>query len=288
VEVFPEACEEARKWLDRVFLADACRWEPPVEKGYFDVLVFSDVLEHLVDPKTALERYLPWLRPAGSVVLSIPNVRFWGVVQHLVEGYWTYQDEGLLDRDHVRFFTWAEVRRLLESCGLECTEVRSNLDSRCPDVPAGKTADLRLGRITIHDLEPEDLREFFVFQYLVRAARTRESLLVEARRLEASGRIAGAFGLYAGLVARDGGDAAMARKLSQAWTTAEERRQASHLIEACLSVRPANIDLLIASSRLLVEEGRPEDAAQRLERVLFYMPDHAEARSRLEELGVRS
>jgi 2-polyprenyl-3-methyl-5-hydroxy-6-metoxy-1,4-benzoquinol methylase len=175
IDVHADACHEAEKWLDHVVHADACLWNPPVDKGYFDRFVLGDVLEHLLDPKATLEHYLPWLKPSGVVVLSVPNVRYWGVVQPLVEGHWTYKDEGILDRDHVRFFTWAEIKQLLASCGLECAEVRWNLDTRCPDVPDGKTTDLRLGRITIHDLEPDELKEFFVFQYLVRGVRSKES-----------------------------------------------------------------------------------------------------------------
>ena len=53
VEVNSDAYQEARRWLDHVCCEDACAWEPPVEEGYFDVLVFADVLEHLLDPKAS-------------------------------------------------------------------------------------------------------------------------------------------------------------------------------------------------------------------------------------------
>jgi 2-polyprenyl-3-methyl-5-hydroxy-6-metoxy-1,4-benzoquinol methylase len=285
VECHPQAFEEARRWLDQVFLADASQWEPPVGKGYFDVLVLADVLEHLLDPKAVLERYLAWLKPAGSVVMSIPNVRFWGVVKHLVDGYWTYQDEGLLDRDHVRFFTWAEIERLMASCGLEVAEVRWNLDDRCPQVPEGKTVDLQLGRMTLHGLEPDELRDFFVFQYLVRGARSRERLLTDARQLEASGRGQEAFGLYASLAARDEVEPGLVRKLAQLWTTAEERQRASSMLEECLRLHPAHPELLVTSARMLAEDRQVDAARQRLERVLLFLPEHGEARRLLDALS---
>ena len=285
VEINTDACQEARKWLDHVRCEDACAWEPPVGDGYFDVLVFADILEHLLDPKATLEHYLRWLKPTGSVVMSIPNVRYWGLVKNLVDGYWTYEDEGLLDRDHVRFFTWTEVERLLASCGLECGEVRSNLDRRCPDVPDGKAIDLRLGRITLHDLEPDELRQFFTFQYLVRGVRTRKHLLGEAERMEVEGRGPEAFRLYASLLDRDGVDTRAAGRLAEIGTTAEEKREASALIDKCLHVHPANIDLLLASAQLLSAEQRLEEARQRLERVLLFVPEHGEARARLDRLS---
>ncbi len=285
VEIQPDAYEEAKKWLDHVVLADARDWEPPLEKGCFDVLVFADVLEHLRNPEAALEHYLPWLKPTGSVVMSIPNVRFWGVVQHLANGRWTYQDEGLLDRDHVRFFTWAEINRLLASCGLMCREVRPNLDGRCPEVPEGKTTDLRLGRVTIHDLGPEEVKEFFVFQYFVRAERTKEHLLTEAERLEATGRHSEAFRLYAHLLGRNGTDTKAAAKLAELGRTPKEKEEAFTLIDDCLSTHPANTELLIATARLLVGQERFSEAKQRLERVLLFLPDHKEARDHLDGLS---
>jgi 2-polyprenyl-3-methyl-5-hydroxy-6-metoxy-1,4-benzoquinol methylase/glycosyltransferase involved in cell wall biosynthesis len=285
VDVHIGACHEAEKWLDHVVHADACQWDPPVDKGYFDLIVLGDVLEHLLDPKGTLEHYLPWLKPSGMVVLSMPNVRYWGVVQNLVNGHWTYEAEGILDRDHVRFFTWNEIERLLASCGLECAEVRWNLDTRCPDVPDGKTTDLRLGRITIHDLGPDECREFFVFQYLVRCVRTKEGLLAEAEGLEASGRGEEAFGTYADLLAGNGEDPKLVRKLAELAKTEQEKTRASALIEECLRLHPANVELLIASAGLLVEEERVEEAKQRLERILLFVPDHPEAKARLDGLG---
>jgi 2-polyprenyl-3-methyl-5-hydroxy-6-metoxy-1,4-benzoquinol methylase len=287
IDVHGDACHEARRWLDHVVHGDACHWDPPVEQGYFDLIVLGDILEHLLDPKATLEHYLPWLKPSGTVVLSVPNVRYWGVVEPLVEGYWTYKDEGILDRDHVRFFTWAEIQQLLASCGLECSEVRWNLDTRCPEVQDGKRTELRLGRITIHDLEPDELREFFVFQYLVRGVRTKDRLLAEAERLEASGKSREAFELYADLVARNGGDSKLLWKLTEVGRSPEEKKRASAVLEECLRVHPANTELLIASARLLVEEERVEEAKQRLERVLLFIPDHGEAKTRLEGLARR-
>ncbi len=285
VEIHPDACREAEKWLDRAFCADARQWEPPVAEGYFDAIIFADVLEHLPDPEAVLRHYLRWLNLTGSVVMSIPNVRFWEVVKNLADGYWTYQDEGLLDRDHVRFFTWAEIQRLLASCGLECGEALSNLDRRCPEAPPGETIDLRLGRITLHDLTPDELREFFTVQFLLRGVRTREHLLERAERMEEEGRGAEAFRLYADLLARNEVDGKPARRLAALATTAEEKREAATIIDACLRTRPANIDLLLASARLLDEQERVGEARQRLEQVLLFAPGHEEAKARLDGLS---
>jgi hypothetical protein len=151
-------------------------------------------------------------------------------------------------------------------------------------VPGGKTIDLRLGRLSLHDLDPDEIREFFTFQYLVRGVRTKKHLLKEAERMEVEGRAPEAFRLYASLLGRGGVDAKAAGRLAEIGSTTEEKREASALIDKCLHVHPANIELLLASARLLAEEERLEEARQRLERVLLFVPEHGEARARLDGL----
>jgi 2-polyprenyl-3-methyl-5-hydroxy-6-metoxy-1,4-benzoquinol methylase len=73
----------------------------------FDVVMFADVLEHMVEPENALRATVKALAQGGIVVASIPNVRHWrAVVWPLMRhGAWTYTETGILDRTHLRFFT---------------------------------------------------------------------------------------------------------------------------------------------------------------------------------------
>jgi 2-polyprenyl-3-methyl-5-hydroxy-6-metoxy-1,4-benzoquinol methylase len=86
----------------------------------FDCIVFNDVLEHVVDPWTTLDRAKGFLAPGGHVVASIPNVRHYIVVRNLaLRGRWEYTDWGVLDRTHLRFFTRASIEELFDSADLE-------------------------------------------------------------------------------------------------------------------------------------------------------------------------
>ena len=52
------------------------------------------------------------------LVGSVPNVRFWGnMINLLIRRDWKYEDSGVLDKTHLRFFTRKSLRRLLESAG---------------------------------------------------------------------------------------------------------------------------------------------------------------------------
>jgi predicted TPR repeat methyltransferase len=90
-----------------------------------DLIVFNDVLEHMTDPWSVLHHARGMLAPGGSVVVSIPNVRHFSVAGKLLfRGSWEYQEWGILDRTHLRFFTKTSIRELLESSGFVITDMR--------------------------------------------------------------------------------------------------------------------------------------------------------------------
>ena len=57
------------------------------------------------------------LRPGGRIVLSIPNVGHYSVVEDLLAGRWDYLPIGLLCYTHFRFFTRATLASWLERLG---------------------------------------------------------------------------------------------------------------------------------------------------------------------------
>ena len=82
-----------------------------------DCVIFADVLEHLVDPWAAVRQAREMLAPGGALVVSIPNVLHHAVVKDLLRGRFDYRDAGVLDRTHLRFFTAATARELVEQAG---------------------------------------------------------------------------------------------------------------------------------------------------------------------------
>jgi SAM-dependent methyltransferase len=99
----------------------------------FDVLLLMDVLEHLVDPWTALRGLRERLRPDGRALISLPNVACWTVRNALLRGRWEYTRDGLLDRTHLRFFTFDTARVLIRDSGFTLTEWWATM----PSVPLG-------------------------------------------------------------------------------------------------------------------------------------------------------
>ncbi|HJV21890.1 MAG TPA: methyltransferase domain-containing protein [Holophagaceae bacterium] len=122
IEENPGAVEVARTRLDEVIqgnLADLESILGRLDGRRFDAIIFADVLEHLPWPRQVLEGFLPLLKPGGSVFISLPNVGLWSVRLGLLLGRFDYQDTGVLDRTHLRFFTRKSVAGLLAAAGLE-------------------------------------------------------------------------------------------------------------------------------------------------------------------------
>jgi SAM-dependent methyltransferase len=118
IELIPQAVQRAAAVLDEVVCADVEDESLSFIPGSFDVLIFADVLEHLLDPWGVLRRCVSWLSPAGRVVVSVPNVQNLDVIRRLVLGRWDYRERGILDVGHLRFFTYRSVCRLFDQAGL--------------------------------------------------------------------------------------------------------------------------------------------------------------------------
>jgi 2-polyprenyl-3-methyl-5-hydroxy-6-metoxy-1,4-benzoquinol methylase len=143
IESSAVACEVAAKRLSRVVPGDLQHADLGDEQ--FDVLIFADVLEHVPWPVGVLRSCLRWLAPNGSVIISLPNVGLWSVrFAHLL-GRWEYEETGVLDRTHLRFFTRKSARWLLGECGLAPIATTYNPGIVRPFVPHAKKLLTRRG-----------------------------------------------------------------------------------------------------------------------------------------------
>jgi SAM-dependent methyltransferase len=88
-------------------------------KGPYDQIVLGDVLEHTAEPDIVLRQLRPLLGPGGSFVISLPNVLTLRARAKLMRGVWHYEDAGIFDRTHLRFFSIASARELLGAAGLD-------------------------------------------------------------------------------------------------------------------------------------------------------------------------
>ena len=116
VEYDSDAAALAKKELDRVFAGDICLIIGELPNKYFDCITFNDVLEHLVDPYSVLTSMKDKLAPNGVIVCSIPNIRWFYALQSLLlKKQWKYEENGIMDKTHLRFFTEKSIIDMFNS-----------------------------------------------------------------------------------------------------------------------------------------------------------------------------
>jgi SAM-dependent methyltransferase len=85
----------------------------PFKDDYFDIVICSEVLEHIVSHQIAVEEIVRVLKPGCNLVVSVP--RYWPecICWALSQDYHNTQG------GHVRIFKQTELIADLESCGVE-------------------------------------------------------------------------------------------------------------------------------------------------------------------------
>ncbi|RLE24220.1 MAG: hypothetical protein DRJ65_10345 [Acidobacteria bacterium] len=115
VELNPIAAAIAEQSLDRVIEGDVL--DTDIGES-FDVITLNDVLEHVEDSDLLLRALVHrGIKPDGRLILSVPNIGHWSIVDDLIAGRWDYLPAGVLCTDHVRFFTRRGIHSLLRNNG---------------------------------------------------------------------------------------------------------------------------------------------------------------------------
>ncbi len=127
LEASPELAAQARTVLHQVLEADveALAAQKDDAGGPYDCIIFADVLEHLRDPWAVTKWGASLLAPGGSLVISVPNIRHLHLLNSVVlRRRWPYEEVGIFDRTHLRWFAYKNLPQLLNGTGLTITELR--------------------------------------------------------------------------------------------------------------------------------------------------------------------
>ena len=149
----------ARAQVDHVIEGNIELTIKNLDSESYDLVLCLDVLEHLVDPWTVVQELYMLLRPGGSIIISLPNVRNYRVVLPLLfNGTWRYQKYGIMDHTHLRFFAREGAQKILTENGFIIKDSADNgLQPR---------RKLELWKAV---LAKTVLRDLIVFQFLLRA-----------------------------------------------------------------------------------------------------------------------
>ncbi len=130
------------------------------EEEMFDYIIFGDVLEHLIDPWETLRKLKKYLKKDGFILASIPNVMHISVINNLIRGRFQYTDQGLLDKTHLRFFTYHEIVQMFASIGHTIVKQLANTISTNEEETALMD---NLCKITNEGFKIQ----YYIYQYLI-------------------------------------------------------------------------------------------------------------------------
>ena len=123
VELFEAAANEARGVLSEVITGNVETLSFDFAPASFDAIIFSEVLEHLVEPAAAVKRLARFVRPGGLLLASSPNIAHWRVIRELAHGRFDAADRGVFDRTHLRWFTPQTFSAMFEAAGFRVFDV---------------------------------------------------------------------------------------------------------------------------------------------------------------------
>lgn len=156
LELSEEAAAVARNFA-QVEAGDFEAMERADFEGSFDYVLMGDVLEHLFDTDKALSKVHKWLKPGGSLIVSVPNIANISILAQQLQGGWEYVEAGILDKTHVRFFTERTIQLYLQRNGYKIRLV-ARKTVKCDDMLEALCKELlQLHTVSVAE---EDLMNF--------------------------------------------------------------------------------------------------------------------------------
>ena len=173
----PEFLSLIKPRLDRYIHCDLNRTVTfPFKDEEFDVIIFGDILEHVFDPWSVLERFVRHLKPNGTIIISIPNsLLHYSAFRKIITGTHSYQSSGLWDNTHIRFFSRRMVLGMINKAGLEVVKYVPNYEydpwimEKKPILMAMFNQILKFicfGSADKETVNMEDMDDFYVIQFV--------------------------------------------------------------------------------------------------------------------------
>jgi 2-polyprenyl-3-methyl-5-hydroxy-6-metoxy-1,4-benzoquinol methylase len=176
--------EKAKKNLDAAYVRNVEK-DDLGDLGMFDIIIFADVLEHLLDPTAALEKVKKLLKPKGKILFSIPNMAHISIRLHLLRGFFEYTPIGLLDRTHLHYYDEHEVQHIFSEALLHIEEVNACTKPFAKSQISERLYEMGLGIVDDKFYDVLDRTKADVFQFVGYAvpAKTKQSATRPTRYL---------------------------------------------------------------------------------------------------------
>lgn len=122
IDISKLVIKEAKRVLTDAKLVDLNTGKLSFKSKVFDVIIASEVIEHLLAPIDILKEMNRVLKNEGELIISTPNLLYWGNRIKFLKGEFTYTDEGVFDRGHVHFYVYKTLLNDLKESGFKVVE----------------------------------------------------------------------------------------------------------------------------------------------------------------------
>lgn len=109
-----EAIKEAKKFYKdarQYNLNDLVDLDFGIEK--FNVIIFADVLEHVLFPEKVLEFFKKYLKDDWQIIISLPNIANWQIRLNLLFWKFDYTETWIMDKTHLHLYTFKSAKNLV-------------------------------------------------------------------------------------------------------------------------------------------------------------------------------
>lgn len=115
ITLSPDEARQAKQFCRNVFIHNLENGFPEeVLSHKYDFVICSHVLEHICFPEKLLGDVHRCLDSAGLLIVALPNIMFIKNRWNLLRGRFDYQESGLMDNTHFRWYTYHSAPLMLK------------------------------------------------------------------------------------------------------------------------------------------------------------------------------
>jgi glycosyltransferase involved in cell wall biosynthesis len=239
IEMDIQLYEEAKKNLSKVIYGDIEDIYNYFEEKYFDCIIFSNTIERMKYPVSTLQKVKKYLADSGVIIASIANARHYHIIDMLVEGNWKFNNSGKNDTYNLIGLSNRDIETIFREAGFEISGMSSKTDPEYNKLEDPYSGKVSFGKIVLKGLKPEELKNLFVSQFLVKAQKA-------------------------------GQEIQKVNEIINAALGAGNLEEAKKSIEAYLELHPVDMDMLYKHADVCYRLGQFDRALESLNRIFIF------------------
>ena len=119
VDISSKAIDIAKGRLNEAYLVEPGQILPPGNRDLFDIVLLTEVIEHIFDPVPILSEIREHINAGGFLIITPPNFMTWTNRLRFLFGNFRYADQGMFDFGHIRWFTYQYLKEIIQKSGFK-------------------------------------------------------------------------------------------------------------------------------------------------------------------------